>query len=469
LVEPPLGWRPARVSYDTSRPLPGHLIVLRNPWSWRKDLVDDAPNLAAIVNGGAVGAVLQEEQRPWAAALPPTFPLLLVPSTFRALQDLARAARRRFAGKLVAVTGTAGKTTTREMLRLVLDRQGGAAGTRRNDNNVAGVYRSMSLIPRDHPFGIIELGFGPPLDWISHGSRVVRPHVALFTSLGLAHLDAFGDAALDEPAALRRIAAQKLGILDGAQPGATLVLCRELPLFDEIQASAREKVAAILTYGEHEAADVRLVSFQPSRHGGRIVADYRGSRFEFTTRVPLRAMALNALGVLAAVDAVGGDLSRAATDLTDFEPVDGRAQVLPIPVPGGTATLLNDSFNATPLSVATSLELLSAVELPPGGRRLAAFGDINHLGPRAAEIHTGLAETLARHRIDRVFTHGRLMRHLNDALPRDLAAPHADSLDELHQQIRAELRPGDAITLKASTTVGLGRVARALRDDREMS
>jgi UDP-N-acetylmuramoyl-tripeptide--D-alanyl-D-alanine ligase len=226
-------------------------------------------------------------------------------------------------------------------------------------------------------------------------------------------------------------------------------------------------VSSIVTFGERPGADFRLVAIEMTTSGSRIVADVRGTQLEFEIAVPLRGMALNALGVLATIQAAGGEVARAAADLREFQAVDGRAQVLSIPIRGGTATLLNDSFNATPLSIASALELLASVPLGPGGRRLAAFGDIHHLGSRSAEIHADLAATLARYPLDRLFTHGELMRHLNRSAPASLVAPHADSLQELYRQIRAELRPGDAITLKASTNVGLAQLARALRKDRE--
>jgi UDP-N-acetylmuramoyl-tripeptide--D-alanyl-D-alanine ligase len=463
LVEPPTDWAPVRVSYEPATIMPGHLAVLRNPWTWRPDFDDDAASLTEIMRDGAVAAVLQEEQRPAAEGLSPTFPLLLVRSTRQALDDLAHAARGRFQGKVIALTGTVGKTSSREMLRCVLERQGEVVATPANNNNLGGAARTMSLAPRDADYAIIELGLGPPPGRIAHGSRLVRPHVALITTIGLAHLDTFGAEPLDEKAALRRIAEQKLAIITGAEPGATLVLNREIDLYHAIAKAVRGHVGRLISFGERRDADVRLRVLEPRPYGSRVGAEVLGQRVSFRLRVGGRGMAQNALGVLGTVAAAGADVAQAAADFGQFSAVSGRARLLLIPLPGGTATLVDDCFNAAPLSIASGLELLARVEVAPGGRRIAAFGDIHHLGPRAAELHASLAATVAGCPPDRLFTHGELMRHLHGAVPSELDPVHADTLEDLLRLIRAELRPGDALLLKASTTVGLMRVARALR------
>jgi UDP-N-acetylmuramoyl-tripeptide--D-alanyl-D-alanine ligase len=466
LVKPPRGWSPTRVSYDVSALQPGNLVVCMTRLSWGGDRPDTSREMKKIVQSGAVGAIIQKEQRKSLPPTPPSFPLLLVDSTRDALTALCTAARDRFAGRVIALTGTVGKTTTRQMLLHVLDRQGGASATRGNNNNIAGVERSMAYTPREHGFSILEMGFGLPLGGVSVSSVRVRPHVALLTALGLAHLDVFGNRARDEATSLRLVAEQKLGILDGLVPDGTFVVHRDGPAFASITELAAGRAPRLVTFGESDHADARLLDVELAATRSRVRASIGGSTLEYELLLPGRHMAMNSVAALATVHAAGADPARAAADLADFEAVGGRAEIVAVTVDGGLAQLIDDSFNATPDSVRSTLRLLTLVPPGAGGRRIAVLGDILHLGPESARIHADLAQAAIEADVDTVFTIGNEMRYLFEALPAARRGTHAPDLAALYRELRSRLRPGDVLTVKASTPIGLTKITQALRKGR---
>lgn len=463
LVRPPDDWDPIRVSYDVASLKGRNFVVTMNRMSWGGKRPDTAKELPKIVKSGAVGMIIQKEQQGSMPKPPPDFPILLVKSTRRALTDLCIAARERFEGKVIALTGTVGKTTTRQMLLHMLGPQGGASATRGNNNNIAGVERSMSYTPREHGYSILEMGFGRPLGGIGISSERVRPHVALITALGLAHLDVFGEMKRDEKMLLEMVATQKLGILDGLTEDGTLVINRDIERFDAVMKIVGDRAPNVITFGEHESADARLLSADVSSTSTRVTANICGTEVEYTLVVPGRHMAQNSVGALASVAAAGGDVTAAAASLAEFNAVGGRAQVFEIEAKDGKADLIDDSFNATPDSIRSTVDLLALFEPGENGRRIAVLGDILHLGPGSSKIHARLAKPIAASGVDKVFTIGPMMKHLHRALPQEIRGKHARDLADLYQAVRSYLKAGDVITVKASTPIGLGKVTKGLR------
>lgn len=468
LNKPPPSWAPIRVSYDTqSLANANQLVVCRTPLTWNPQAPDTSKEIARLVKIKQAGAIVQKEQlKNVPKQLPSWFGLLLVKSTRKAIEDLGLAARARFQGKVIALTGTVGKTTSREMLRHALDRQGGATATRGNNNNLAGVSRSMAYTPRQYGYSVIEVGFGYPLGGVAKSSRLARPHVALLTAVGLAHLDVFGQQANDEDTALELVLAQKLGIVDGLEPGGAFVLNRSMRKYEIAARVGESRGARLVTFGDHPEATARLVHYQPSGEGGgELVVELAGERIEYSITLPGRHMAINSVGALAVVHAAGGDVRKAAADLADFRAVGGRASISEITIDGGVVTLIDDSYNATPDSIRSTLSLMDQVAREKGvsGRRIAVLGDIYHLGPREAQHHAALASVLEEHNVDHVITYGNLMQHLQNAAPKRLQGGHKPTHQAVLEAVRAVLKPGDILTIKASTPVKLGRVARALR------
>jgi UDP-N-acetylmuramyl pentapeptide synthase len=399
---------------------------------------------------------------------------LLVESTRHGLRDLAEAARARFQGKVIALTGTVGKTSSREMLIHALDKQGRAVGTRANNNNILGVCRTLSYVPREYGFSVLEMGFGNPLNGLSISSTIARPHVALFTALSAAHFDVFPAEQLRAQGGLRLLADHKSQIFDGLAEDGVAVIQRDIEEFEIVRQRARERTSRVWTYGESTDCEARLLECGPRGECTTIRADVRGTRVEYKIRAPGRHMAMNCVGVLLASAAAGADVERAARSLESFEAVRGRARIGKIPVIGGLATLIDDSFNATPASVRSSLELLQAVAASETGRRIAVLRDILHLGPDERHIHRELAEMVVRAKVDKVFTCGELMKHLHEVMPEANRGPHTKDLAELYDALTDYLRPGDVVTIKSGMGHGgLGdqgflKLGRALREGRNL-
>jgi UDP-N-acetylmuramoyl-tripeptide--D-alanyl-D-alanine ligase len=340
------------------------------------------------------------------------------------------------------------------MLLHVGSRQGGASATRGNNNAVPGVSRTMAYTRREHRWAVIEMGFGPPRNGISTSSKTVEPHIALITSIGRAHLDMFKPQELEEHGPERMVLSKKLQILDGMAAGGTAVFNRDIPHFEFARESALERGLQLISFGEHPQADARLLRADLDAAGSRIRALVAGEEFEYSLALPGKHMVMNSIGVLAAVAAGGGDAKKAAEDLASFEPVAGRARVVDAPFGSGQIHLIDDSFNATPTSIESSLSLLQLAQVRNGGRRVAALGEMGHLGEKEAEIHASLAPLFDRYQVDKLFTWGPLMKHLHDAVPASKRGEHCNTVPELYQAVRAFLKPGDALTVKSGRGQG---------------
>jgi len=451
---PPDEWDQLRVSYDVRGLKPGNLVVCMAPSTWGAHIKDTSTELAKIAANGAAGAIIQRDQLMALPKLPRSFPLLLVKDTFKALKEMAQASRERFAGKVVAITGTVGKTTSRAMLLHVGQAQGCASATRANNNNIAGVARTMSYVPREHGWAAIEMGFGHPRDGISISSKIVSPHVALITSVSDAHLDMFSASELAETPGARLVLQHKMRIIDGLAKRGTAVFCRDTPHFDMAEAYAKKNKANLISFGVHPEATCRLLDAQLGPKGSTVRGNFDGQEIEYTLQVPGGHMALNSIGVLACIMVGGGDLAQAARDIGTFEPVAGRSRVIDVSFRQGQIQLIDDSFNATPSSVESTLGLLQLAELGDGGRRVAALGEIGHLGPDEAKIHAELATLIERYEVDKLFTWGPLMRHLFMAVPAEKRGQHCETVAELYAAVRGFLAPGDALTVKSGRGQG---------------
>ncbi len=469
LRPPPADWVVRRVSYDVEGQLePQQLIVARAPSSWRADAPDSCEAIAKLCRGNTIsGVIIQEDQRIFVKSFPAQVPLLVVANTRIALDKLASAARKRFAGKVIALSGTVGKTTSRQMLVHALSGQGPTYATRGNNNNFAGVCRTMSYVPRDAKYAVIELGFGFPLGWIGRASLLIRPHAVLLTQLGLAHLDTFGNVSLSENEYLDRIASQKLGMLDGAEKSPHAVLPRDSSRYDTMLNITKRHRAKPCSFGRHENADTRLLELRSEALRSFVRASFSGRIVEYELGLPGEHMALNSLGVLTVAQAVGADLQEAAASLSTFSPVGGRAKISELSFGEGTITFIDDSFNATPLSVQSTLNILGNFPIEPGSRRIALLGDILHLGPQSPSIHAALAESVVASKVDHLITTGDLARHIHAAAPQEIQGGHYDRLADAYQALRAALRPGDVLTIKASTPINLQRIAAALAAGRQ--
>ena len=380
-------------------------------------------------------------------------PLLAVPDTMAALTALGAAARARTNAKIVAITGSVGKTGTKEALRLALAAQGSTTATAGNLNNQIGVPLSLARMPEDAAFGVFELGMNRPGE-IAVLSRLVRPHVAIITTIESVHTEFF-DSVAD-------IADAKAEIFSGMSDG-TAILNRDNPYFPWLaDAAQRAGVSHIIGFGAHPEATARLIDCEIHSSYSRVTAVIEGRTVTYRINAPGRHWVMNGLAVLAAVNAVGADVAVAAAELAKLVPLKGRGQRHRVSIPGGSFDLMDETYNASPASMRAAIAVLAAAQPGFEGRRIAVLGDMLELGKDAPRLHAALANDLINAGVDLVFTAGPNMKHLHDALPADMRGGHAPSAAELIPLMTDQVRPGDVVTIKGSYGSKMGVVIDAL-------
>lgn len=426
------------VSIDSRSVAPGDLFVAL------RDARDGHGFVGNALARGAAAALVDHVP----AGLSADAPLLLVPETLAGLRALGAAARARSAARVVGVTGSVGKTTTKEMLRALLGAFGPTHAAVASYNNHWGVPLTLARMPRDAAFAIIEMGMNHPGE-IAPLATLAQPHVAIITTVAAAHLGHMGS--------LEAIAREKSAILAGLLPGGTAVLPAEspfLPLLREAAGAAR-----VLTFGA--GGDAQALSVTPDAEGSDIVAEIAGTKLAFRLGTPGLHMAGNALGALAVVAALGLDVAAAAPALAGFRALPGRGDRQRIATTdGGQAVLLDEAYNGQPPSMRAALALLG---LLPARRRVAVLGQMGELGTFAAAEHAGLAPHILAS-ADLVFACGPLMRHALDALPAGRLGAWAETSAELAPIVAAALRDGDAVLVKGSLATGMKTVVQALTE-----
>lgn len=373
-------------------------------------------------------------------------PLLTVGHTQRGLEDLARASRARSNAKILAVTGSAGKTTTKEILRLACNALGRTHASAASYNNHWGVPLSLASLPRDAEFGIFEVGmnhFGELRNLVSF----VRPHVALITTIAPAHLEFFGNC--------ESIADAKSEIFEGILPGGSALVPADSPYAERLKARARQaQVSNIIGFGI--TGESRLLSFAPDGDGMRVKADILGRMVDCHVGAPGAHIAQNVVGALTAVALLEGDVLNAAAALKNFTALKGRGARF---TAAGIA-VIDESYNANPASMAAALALLGNAP----GRKIAVLGDMLEMGEGAAAHHAGLAAPIAANNVDLVFASGAQMKALWDALPAKLRGAHAETSAALLPQVIAALKAGDTVLVKGSNGARMSFIIEALKE-----
>jgi UDP-N-acetylmuramoyl-tripeptide--D-alanyl-D-alanine ligase len=382
-------------------------------------------------------------------------PLLVVANTQRGLEDLGLAARRRAFGRVVAVTGSAGKTTTKEMLRLALGALGQTHASASSFNNHWGVPLSLARLPRDADYGVFEIGmnhFGEIRSLVGF----VQPHVAIVTTIAPAHLEYFGS--------VEAIADAKSEIFDGLRPDGVAIVPSENPCTERLIARAHQAdVEQILTFGQAANAAARLVAISGSREGMRVDAEICGCRTSFTVGASGMHIAHNALATLLGVAVLRGDIDKAGHALARFSALKGRGARFAVPLGGGAVEIIDESYNANPASMRAALALLAAAEPRNGGRRIAVLGDMLELGPESATLHAELAGAVEAAKADLVFACGRDMRALFDALPPSRRGSWGKTSSEIAPEIVRSVRAGDEILVKGSLGSRMAVILEALK------
>jgi UDP-N-acetylmuramoyl-tripeptide--D-alanyl-D-alanine ligase len=381
--------------------------------------------------------------------------LLVVANTQRGLEDLARASRARSRAKIVAVTGSVGKTTTKEMLRLALGALGSTWASAASYNNHWGVPLSLAAMPRTTAFGVYEVGmnhFGE----IRTLAGFVRPHVAFVTTIAPAHLEFFGSC--------EAIADAKSEIFETIVPGGAALVPSDSPYAERLTARAKQAgVGRILSFGAAAKSDARLVSMSEGGDGMKIEADILGRSCTFRIGAPGAHIARNAVGAMLAVAALEGDVVNAAAALAAFSALKGRGARFGIRAGDGTATVIDESYNANPTSMAAALALLGSSKPGKGGRRIAVLGDMLELGPEGETLHANLARDVEAAKADLVFACGAQMGALWDRLPPSCRGAYGKTSRDIVEQVAGALRDGDVVLVKGSLGSKMAVIVDALK------
>lgn len=428
------------IAFDSREVEPGHLFV-----AMKGESTDGHRFLDSAFGAGAAGALVSE---------PTERPHVLVPDTAAALNDLGRAARARTGARICGVTGSVGKTGTKEALFAALDRSapGEAHRSVKSYNNHTGVPLSLARMPREARFGIFEMGMNHAGE-LAALTRLVRPDVAIVTAIAPAHRAFF---ASDEA-----IADAKGEIFQGLGEGGTAIIPFDSPHRERLMAAARPHAATLRTFGLSRGADVWARDVVTAPNGGSLVtAVLPEAELTFTISQPGLHWVSNAMAVLAAVEAMGGDLAAAGLALADMPGLKGRGERLRIAAAGGDAVLIDESYNANPASMAATLRTFGDQKVD--GRRIAVLGAMRELGSDSAAFHAGLAAPVREAGVDYAILVGEEMLALAKALGPTPKMAHVADTAAAVDLVKGEIGPGDAILVKGSNSIGLAALVEAL-------
>ncbi len=404
--------------------------------------------VAAAFANGASGAVVSQ---------PVDGPHILVPDTMKALEALGMASRARVSARVIGVTGSAGKTGTKEAIYAALERfaPGECHRSVKSYNNHVGVPLSLARMPRETRYGIFEMGMNHAQE-IAALTRFVRPHVAIITTIAPAHIENFRDET--------GIADAKAEIFEGLEPGGVAIIPADNRHYPRLRAAAEKYAAKVLSFGFSEGADIRCIDHLPSANGGtQITAQLPGATLHYELSQPGEHWVSNSLAVLAAVQAVDADLAIAGLALADMGGLKGRGARHQMELGGGSALLIDESYNANPASMAATLTGLGNAQ---ADRRIAVLGAMKELGPRSADFHRDLKGHIEAANVNLLLLVGEEMLPLAEALAADVEwsgkFAHCASVSAASERLRAEVRSGDAILIKGSNSVGLSAVVEAM-------
>lgn len=434
------------VSIDTRTLQPGDLFV-----ALTGDSRDGHAFVRAAFDKGAAAALINVAHH---AELRHAGPVIVVEDTLDSLRSLGIAARERSSARICAVTGSVGKTGTKDALRTVLALQGEAHASVASYNNHFGVPLTLARMPETTRYGVFEIGMNHAGE-ITPLSKMVRPHVALVTTVEAVHLEFFDSVA--------GIADAKGEIFAGLEQGGTAVLNLDNPYFDQLVGHAKERAGRILSFGAAEGADVRLVALALDPEQSTLEIDYLGKRMRYEYGSPGRHLALNSLAVLACVGALGADVDAAAGAFSAIKPPPGRGQKFRIGDGDDAITVIDESYNANPASMRAALAVLGAAATGKNGRRIAILGDMLELGPSASTLHAEIAEAIEASGADLAFLCGPLMKNAWDALPMRIRGAYAGDSAALESQVTRALTSGDTLMIKGSLGSRMGRIVEAVK------
>ena len=382
--------------------------------------------------------------------------LLVVDDTLDALGAIGRAARDRSTARIVAVTGSVGKTSTKEALLLALSKSGATHASPASYNNHWGVPLSLARMPRNTTFGILEIGMNHAGE-ITPLTKMARPHVAIITQIAESHLGHFNS--LDD------IADAKAEIFAGVEPGGSAVIVRDSPYFDRLSRAAEQAgLENIVSFGRHEAAEFRVTNLVLHSTCSCVTADLMGEDACYKLGAPGEHVVMNSLAVLGAVKLAGGDLAKGALALAHLEPPKGRGVRSRLMSAAGPFLLIDESYNANPASVRAALALMGQLKPQGRGRRIAVLGDMLELGEHSEKLHTELADAVKQNSVDVVFACGPQMMHLWQKLPASMRGAYAERSAGLCDELASQITPGDVVMIKGSLGSRMAVIVDALKE-----
>lgn len=385
--------------------------------------------------------------------VPDVFPdkLIKVPDTRLALDALARFSRMRSEAQVVGITGSSGKTTTKEMVASCLSAQGQTHATPANLNNDLGVAVTLANMPRSVQYAVIEMGISH-VGEMEHLSDLVRPNVSIITGIAPAHQEFFKT--------LEMTATEKAHIMDFQDKNGTIILPTESPCAKQLfDAAHLENMRHIVRFGKSEEAEVRLESIYIPKQQMQVSASVFGEKVKYTLKFLGEHYALDSLAVLAAVDALGASMTQAITTLETLRPGAGRGEIQEINIQGKKITLIDDAYNANPASMAAGLKMLSLFE----GRKIAVLGDMLELGTESCARHLDLLDNLTQNGPNKVYAVGPQMKQVFDLLAKEQQGAWAETPEALFPVLTTNLNQGDVVWIKSSHGTGLYRLVEKLK------
>ncbi|MGE0281792.1 MAG: UDP-N-acetylmuramoylalanyl-D-glutamyl-2,6-diaminopimelate--D-alanyl-D-alanine ligase [Rhizobiaceae bacterium] len=435
------------ISIDSRSLTPGEAF-----FAIKGDTMDGHDFATAAMAAGAALLVVAEARLPALGRL--NVPMIVVTDVLVALEKLGIAARARAKAKIIAITGSAGKTSTKEAMRHALGASGKVHASDKSFNNHWGVPLTLARMPANCDYAVFEIGMNHPGE-IRPLVKMVRPHVAIVTLIAAAHLGFFRN--LDE------IAAAKSEIFEGVEKGGAALINRDDPRWKLLDKAARAAgIENRTSFGEHSRSTYKLLDCKLYPEYSTISAKIGSKQIVARVGAPGRHIVQNALAVLGAADLAGAPIAAVALALADMKAEQGRGQRHRLKHARGPFTLIDESYNANPASMAASLAMLKSAPLDEGGRRIAVLGDMLELGKHAPKLHADLASLVLDSRADKVFLAGPEMRALAEALPGELAVEYRASADDLKPLVLQEVRAGDAIMVKSSKGIGFSRLVEAV-------
>ncbi|ESX10093.1 UDP-N-acetylmuramoylalanyl-D-glutamyl-2,6-diaminopimelate--D-alanyl-D-alanine ligase [Mesorhizobium sp. M0179] len=446
----PLGPMPegiSGISIDSRSLQPGDAF-----FAIKGEAMDGHDFATAAIKAGAGVLVVAEGKLPSLGRL--TAPMIVVQDVLAALEKLGVAARARSSAKIIAVTGSAGKTTTKEALRHVLSAVGTVHASAQSFNNHWGVPLTLARMPDDCDYAVFEIGMNHPGE-IRPLVKMVRPQVAIVTLIAAAHLGFFKN--------LEEIAKAKAEIFEGIEPGGAALLNRDDARWKLLDKMARAAgVEHVFGFGENARSTYKLTKCELHADHSDITARIGGQDVTARIGAPGRHMVQNVLAVLGAAHLVEADIGKVALALADLSAERGRGKRHMLRHPKGPITLIDESYNANPASMAAAMALLNATPVTGEGRRIAVLGDMLELGDHSAKLHAALAELIVGTGTNTVFLGGPEMQALADILPDEIKTEYRAGAEELKPLLLSTLKAGDVVMIKSSKGIGFSKLVEAL-------